>query len=200
MAETFTIEPRGAFSLAEAAGFGFGPRAAEQFSGTLRLAFCRDDFAGHAGVALTQDAGGVVHATCTGGGSVDAVRAQTARVLSLDGDGAAWLERLHAIAQAAIDGELSPARLHELGPRTALEELQLLSGIGSFYASLIVVRASGFFDVEPFAETTILQAAQLAYGVDAALNHDAVVRISERWRPFRVWAAVLLRVAHSRAT
>ena len=39
----FSITPRGPFSLAQAAGFGFGPREAENFDGTMRLAFCADD-------------------------------------------------------------------------------------------------------------------------------------------------------------
>lgn len=82
---TFTIVPAGAFSLRESAEFGFGQRHAVRFDGTMRLAFCADDLATHAGVALTQDDAGV-HGVLTGDAPVEAARAQTARMLSLDVD------------------------------------------------------------------------------------------------------------------
>lgn len=87
--DTFTIQPRGPFSLEEAAMFGFGQRHDDHFDGTMRLAFCVDDHAGQAGVAVRQDDTGTVHATITAtAGTVDhdAVVAQVARVLSLDHD------------------------------------------------------------------------------------------------------------------
>jgi len=38
-ARTFTITPRGPFSLAEAATFGFGQRGDANWDGVMRLAF-----------------------------------------------------------------------------------------------------------------------------------------------------------------
>jgi hypothetical protein len=40
--QTFTIVPRGPFSLAEAAAFGFGQRDASGPDDVMRLAFCLD--------------------------------------------------------------------------------------------------------------------------------------------------------------
>jgi DNA-3-methyladenine glycosylase II len=98
---SFTLVPRGPFSLVEAGAFGKAAEPAGDWpgggtleSGVLRLAFCRDDLAGHAGVALRQDADGV-HGTVSGldpGEPVDPVRDQVARMLSLDGDGEAYAE------------------------------------------------------------------------------------------------------------
>ncbi len=82
---TFTLHPDGAFSLRESAEFGFGQREGAAFDGTMRLAFCVDGYREHAGVALTQDERGV-HGVATGTAPVEAVRAQTARMLSLDAD------------------------------------------------------------------------------------------------------------------
>jgi DNA-3-methyladenine glycosylase II len=86
--DTFTIEPRGPFSLAEAAQFGFGQRPGERrFDGTMRLAFCIDGYRGPAGVSVTQDGGGAVHGTIWAGQAErEAVIAQVARVLSIDHD------------------------------------------------------------------------------------------------------------------
>jgi DNA-3-methyladenine glycosylase II len=89
--QTFTIEPRGPFSLREAALFGFGPRHDDAFDGTMRMAFCADGYTSQAAVAVTQDHDGTVRLTLTGGrGGPDpaTVAAQVARVLSLDRD--AW--------------------------------------------------------------------------------------------------------------
>ena len=87
----FSITPRGPFSLAAAASFGFGQREATT-GDAMRLAFVLDGFAGQAGVILEQTADGVVRGRWQGDGDPDAVRSQTARILSLDHDGDAWLE------------------------------------------------------------------------------------------------------------
>ena len=95
MTSTFTITPRGPFSLREAALFGFGPRAEKHFDGVMRLAFCVDGYADQVGVELRQSPDGVVHGLVHGRSS-SAVRDQVARVLSLDHDGDAF----HALRDA----------------------------------------------------------------------------------------------------
>lgn len=83
----FTIQVQGQFSLRESALFGFGQReAAAAYDGAMRLAFCLDGtYEQQVGVVVRQQAAdvlGEVH----GDGSLDTVRAQVARVLSLDHD------------------------------------------------------------------------------------------------------------------
>jgi DNA-3-methyladenine glycosylase II len=88
MTSTFTITPRGPFSLREAALFGFGPRSEKHFDGTMRLAFCLDGYTRQVGVELTQSPDGVIHGTSSlSRGFSAAVSGQVARVLSLDHDG-----------------------------------------------------------------------------------------------------------------
>jgi DNA-3-methyladenine glycosylase II len=82
----FTIQPQGEFSLRELALFGFGQRESEAWDGVMRLAFCLDGYRQQVGVEVRQDAEGV-HCAVHGGGRLDAVRRQVARVLSLDFDG-----------------------------------------------------------------------------------------------------------------
>jgi DNA-3-methyladenine glycosylase II len=281
----FEIVPRGPFSLRAAAGFGFGGSiGAPDWDGAMRLAFAVDGFAEHAGVLLRERDDGTVEAEVWGASDVDAVRAQVARILSLDHDGDAWLAvgerdpvlgrlqrehpgvrpvlfqspyeaaawsivsarrpqhqaavlrrrlseqlgatfdvggvamaafalperllevaagpglpetkvaRLHGVARAALDGRLDPARLRELQPEAALAELRELDGIGPFYAALILVRASGAADIAAVHPHAIASAA-LAYGADVVSDGEALLALSEQWRPFRTWAAVLLRVA-----
>jgi DNA-3-methyladenine glycosylase II len=109
--------------------------------------------------------------------------------------------RLHGIARAALDGDLDVARLHELGPERAIDEVQKLRGIGPFYAGLIVVRASGFADALPSVpEAKGLAHAQRLYGFDHTPTLDEFAALAERWRPFRTWATVLIRLAGERGT
>jgi DNA-3-methyladenine glycosylase II len=286
----FTISPLGPFSLRESAEFGFGQRHATTFDGTMRLAFCvdGDGYRRQAGVAVTQDGTGTVHGEVSGDTDIETVRAQVARVLSLDRDGrefiaigerdpvmarllaaapglrpplfyspyeaASWsvlsarrparqmaqvrdrlsrqhgaiftvageqiaalptpeqmlavetfdripevkLRRMHAIAEAAQRGDLDTERIRNMEPDEAREYLQQFEGIGPFYSSLIVIRATGHTDVLPENEPRALALAGRLYG----FNHDATPaemrEIAENWRPFRTWGTVLLRAAGPR--
>ena len=55
MSSSFTVTPRGNYSLKESVEFGFGQRHSERFAGVMRLAFVVDGFAGQVGVVLRQD-------------------------------------------------------------------------------------------------------------------------------------------------
>ena len=91
---TFAIEPMGAYSLRESAGFidawHEAPFEGGKTEGHLHLAFLTDAEWTPAGVCLTQDASGRVHGTVYDEAPVDAVSRQTARILSLDVDGRGW--------------------------------------------------------------------------------------------------------------
>jgi DNA-3-methyladenine glycosylase II len=288
--EPFTITPRGPFSLAEAATFGFGQRDGGGWDGVMRMAFCLDGYEGHAGVELRQDAAGTVHGTARvrGDAGLDAVVLQVARVLSLDHDAteflrvgerdpvigrlqaaapglrpplfyspyeaAAWavlsarrparqmqqirqglseahgevfelagerlaafpsprqllsvpsfpgvpqdkIRRLHGVADAALAGKLDVGYLKALGPEQAMAELQQINGIGPFYSALVVIRGTGFTDVLPVQEPRALALTAQLYQLDAPPGPAEFARIAGPWRPFRTWAAVLIRAAAGR--
>ena len=111
------------------------------------------------------------------------------------------VERLRGIARAALAGELDAGVLTELGPERSLAQLQLLRGIGPFYAGLIVLRAAGFADAmlgspEPKGLTHLARYYDLGPNPDPA----AVAAITDGWRPFRTWTLVLVRLAGDRGT
>ncbi len=276
------------FSLAAAAGFGFGPVEGAPASDVMRLAFVRDDLDGHAAIALRQDADGALTGDLAGGGEPAAAERQLRRILSLDHDGAAWLAvgerdpvigrlqaahpglrpvlfhspyeaaawsviavrrhrrqamairrglseahgatfdldgervpafpppiqlravvdapgldglrlaRLHAIADAALAGELDPDRLRALDPDAAMTAVRRLSGIGPFYAGLILIRAVGHADLLPLDEPRLAAAAGRLYGLGRPATTADLERIGDAWRPYRTWASVLIRVAAER--
>ncbi|HWG03311.1 MAG TPA: hypothetical protein VG164_15865 [Trebonia sp.] len=106
---------------------------------------------------------------------------------------------LHAVARAALDGALDPAPLAGMEPDRALAHLRELPGIGPAYATLILVRAAGVADTLTFAEPRLPEYAAHFYGLGPGPVPPAeLAGIAESWRPFRTWAAVLLRVAGDR--
>jgi DNA-3-methyladenine glycosylase II len=110
------------------------------------------------------------------------------------------MERLHAVAQAAMRGELEAGALRRSAPEDALVALQRLPGIGPTYATLILLRATGATDVMTYNEPRLPSYAAQLYGLGRPVaTRDDLERISAAWRPFRTWAAVLVRVAGDRA-
>jgi DNA-3-methyladenine glycosylase II len=113
---------------------------------------------------------------------------------AIDGLPAAKVERLHAIARAALDGDLDTERLRALEPDEAALRLQELPGIGPFWASLILLRAVGPTDALTLGEPRMRRAAARAYARPELERDDgALVALAQTWRPYRTWVSVLLR-------
>ena len=102
------------------------------------------------------------------------------------------LARLHAVALAALDGQLDATRLRALPHAQAVEELQKLRGVGPWTAEHIVMRGCGVVDELPSAEPRVIHGIAHAYGLGDAPDRDEVLRIAEAWAPYRMWIAVLL--------
>ena len=121
------------------------------------------------------------------------------RLESLPGLPADRVPRLHAVAEAALRGELAVDVLRALPPAEAEERLQRLPGIGPFYSSLVVVRACGHADVLVTGESHVRDVVQEAYGFDHPPTATEMTALGETWRPFRTWVTVMLRALSGRA-
>ena len=287
---SFTITPDGPFSLAAAAGFGFGPNTGRPVyrDAAMKLAFTTDDFTHQADVSLNQRDDGAVTGEIESDGDIDAITRQIARILSLDHSGSEWLkvgkqdavlgrlqqeftglrpvlfhspyeaaawsiisarrqraqgtvvrnrlaaahgrvygegaeamfafptpaqllevrelqgldetriERLHAVAEAALAGDLNPARLLALGPEEGLALLTTIPGIGPFYGTLILLRATGATDFVTGEEPRLAAYLGHLYDLGGAATDAQIATIMDGWRPFRTWSGVLVRVAGDR--
>lgn len=109
------------------------------------------------------------------------------------GVAAAKIERLHAVAQASIDGWLQRDHLRSLPEDEALAKLRTLPGVGDFFAQGILSRGAGLADFVSDDDLTP-RAVQLAYGLRERPNRVALLEVAEAWRPYRMWATVLLHV------
>jgi DNA-3-methyladenine glycosylase II len=103
------------------------------------------------------------------------------------------IERLHHVATAALEGTLDRARLRSLPEADALTQLRILPGIGEFFAQGILMRGAGLVDAVTDDDITP-RAIQLLYGLRERPDRAAILRRAESWRPYRMWAVVLLNV------
>jgi DNA-3-methyladenine glycosylase II len=122
---------------------------------------------------------------------------QLLRVRSFPGLPEIKLRRLHAVAQAALDGLLDTAALRRLDPAEAVGRLRQLPGIGPFYADLVVVRALGHTDVIPTDEPLVRSVTAELLRRDE-LTQPEFEMVARAWRPWRTWSLVLVRAVGAR--
>jgi len=115
------------------------------------------------------------------------------RIESFPGVAPAKIERLHQVGRAALEGTLDRERLRSLPELDALAQLRTLPGIGEFFAQGILMRGAGLVDAVTDDDITP-RAIQLLYGLGERPNRAAVLQRAEAWRPYRMWAVVLLNV------
>jgi DNA-3-methyladenine glycosylase II len=99
--------------------------------------------------------------------------------------------RLRGIAQAAQDGLLDAEQLRSWGEARALRELQTLRGVGPWAASHIYFRGAAPQDGLPTTEPRLLHGLASAYRLRSP-SLATFQRVAHGWRPFRMWACVLL--------
>ncbi|MBL8916851.1 MAG: DNA-3-methyladenine glycosylase 2 family protein [Archangium sp.] len=98
------------------------------------------------------------------------------------------MDVLHGIARAALDGKLEADRLLAMPTEAALESLESLDGVGPWTAAHMLMRGASVRDVLPTSEPRVLRAFAAAY----QRPESDYAKVSEGWRPFRMWAAIIL--------
>jgi DNA-3-methyladenine glycosylase II len=99
--------------------------------------------------------------------------------------------RLHAVADAALEGRLDADRLRALTPDAALADLQTLRGVGPWTAGHIYFRGAAPTDALPTVEPRVVRGWGSAAGVTDP-TESQLARAAEAWRPFRMWVSILL--------
>lgn len=108
------------------------------------------------------------------------------------------IRRLHGLAQAALDGRLDTEALRSMPPDEAIARLRELPGVGPFTADGVLYRGCGVADGLPGSDELGRTVLKDLYGPAAVTPFDAA-RIADAWRPYRMWAVVLLRMGWTRA-
>lgn len=109
------------------------------------------------------------------------------------------VDRLHDLARAALDGVLDAERLRALPETDAIAQLEALPGVGPWTASAILLRGCGVADALPTVDDISRNAVASIYGLPTPLDDATWTRISDSWRPYRMWASVLIHMAWRRS-
>ena len=80
----------------------------------------------------------------------------------------------------------------------ALAELRELPGIGEWTASGVLTRGCGVADTLPLGDRISREAVRHFHGLARFPDDEAWMAIAEPWRPYRMWATVLLHMAWRR--
>ena len=107
------------------------------------------------------------------------------------------VERLRAVAAAALDGRLDSDRLRALGPIDGPASVRTIPGIGPFWSSGIYLRACGIVDEFPDEPLSVAALGAL-HGLGDRPDPEAIARLTDAYRPYRMWVTFLLRVAANR--
>jgi len=108
------------------------------------------------------------------------------------------IRRLHGLAQAALDGRLDTLALRAMPAAEALSRLRELPGVGPFTADAVLYRGCGVVDGIPASDELGQSVIKDLYALETVTAAD-VERISDAWRPYRMWAVVLLRMGWTRS-
>jgi DNA-3-methyladenine glycosylase II len=117
----------------------------------------------------------------------------------IPGVAATKVEWLHGLAAAALDGRLDSGALRAMPFDEALAGLRELPGVGPWTAEAILLRGCGVADELPSNDEVTARAVAALYDREVVTTAD-LNDLAEAWRPYRMWAVVLLRVGWNRST
>lgn len=99
-------------------------------------------------------------------------------------------ETIRRFADAVASGALDLCGRASLGETVA--ELQTLKGVGPWSAHLIAARVMGHPDAFPASDLGLRRAATRVIGARKVVSARELEELSQRWRPFRAFAAIHL--------
>src|SRR6185295_16932439 len=102
------------------------------------------------------------------------------------------ISHIKSIAQAVADGRLNFRRLAKSSDDAAREELMAVKGIGPWTADIYLMFVLGRHDVFPHADIGLSEAYKMISGERKRHPPKKFLKTSERWRPYRGVAAVML--------
>jgi DNA-3-methyladenine glycosylase II len=114
------------------------------------------------------------------------------QVLRASGLSARKGETLRALAERFVDGRLSDEALSHMTDDEVEAALTEVPGIGPWTAHGFLLVALDRPDVFLSGDIALRRAVQRAYGLDHPPTEDEMVRLAERWRPYRSLAVSYL--------
>jgi len=122
----------------------------------------------------------------------EAVRRARADKLARIGLSRPKIKTLKAISRALEKGEIDLDRLPHMDADEAHAALIRLHGVGPWTADVYLLFCLGHADAWPAGDLALQEAARLAFGLQRRPAQSEMVKLAERWRPWRGVAAHVL--------
>ncbi len=104
----------------------------------------------------------------------------------------AKIKYLKALSTAVLDRTLELDRLHTLDDDEIVRQLTRIKGIGPWTAEMFLIFSMGRTDVFSVGDGGLQRAVKWLYQMEQIPGKDELIRISDRWRPYRTTAALYL--------
>jgi 3-methyladenine DNA glycosylase/8-oxoguanine DNA glycosylase len=103
---------------------------------------------------------------------------------------------LHDLSARVVAGTLRLDELDDLSDDQVMTTLTAVKGVGRWTAEMILIFQLGRPDVLPVDDVGVLRSIQSVYRLRRRPSEEQVLRMGERWRPYRsiaswyLWAAL----------
>ncbi|HET9641657.1 MAG TPA: DNA-3-methyladenine glycosylase 2 family protein, partial [Candidatus Paceibacterota bacterium] len=102
------------------------------------------------------------------------------------------IRTLKEIATAAHTGQLDLLSLKTISEEEAAGELTKIWGLGPWSVEMFLMFALGRTDVFSLGDLGLVRAIEAIYGLPKNAPRTSLLRISQKWSPYRTYAALLL--------
>jgi DNA-3-methyladenine glycosylase II len=125
------------------------------------------------------------------------VTPETVLVISreqLRGVGMSWnkADYIHNIAQAFVNNDINIDHLQTLGDEELITKLTTIKGIGRWTAEMFLMFTLGREDVFSAGDVGLQRAMTKLYGFKNKPSPKTLIRISNKWKPYRTYACKIL--------
>jgi DNA-3-methyladenine glycosylase II len=108
--------------------------------------------------------------------------------------GMSWnkADYIHNIARAVTNGDIDFAHLDTLTNEELITNLTKIKGIGKWTAEMFLMFSLGREDVFSVGDVGLQRAIQKLYGFKKKPSPKTLIRISNKWKPYRTYACRIL--------
>lgn len=93
------------------------------------------------------------------------------------------------VAEALESGKLTPAKWSEMSDEEVAEQLQSISGIGTWTAQMFLMFHLQRADILPIGDVGLRKAMEKNYGEGTSLTKKEIEKIAQKWKPYRTVAS-----------
>jgi DNA-3-methyladenine glycosylase II len=121
-----------------------------------------------------------------------AVKKIPVKTLRTSGISNAKAQYIHNVAQAFVEGLVTPNQFSKMSDEAVINQLTLIKGIGRWTAEMFCIFSLGREDIFSFGDVGLFNAICKLYGRDKPFSTQRIEQITRTWSPYRSYASLLL--------